>query len=87
MKINYHNPLGKRSSITLSNALVDTWLTSQDDTLRLCTVLELTQALRIIIEATPRLPEQTFQTAVETRLLNDVRDHIHELEMRLPATL
>ena len=87
MKINYHNHLGNRSSITLSNALIDTWLTSQDETLRLCDMTELVQALRTIIEATQPQPEQTFQTTVETRLLADIRDHIHELEMQLPAKL
>lgn len=82
MKINYTSHQGKRTSLTLSDALVDTWLMCQDDALRHGSLAEATQALRTAIETTPPRPGQTFQATVEAMLLSDIRDHIHALEMQ-----
>ena len=70
---------GIRTSITLSTALVDTWLTAkglddEDLDTALC-------ALRQAIEETPE-PKggETFQSMVEWFLLSDIRDCIRGLQ-------
>ena len=66
---------GIRTSITLSTALVDTWLTAKGlDDEDLDTALA---ALRQAIEETPESKEgETFQSMVEWFLLSDIRDCI-----------
>ncbi len=70
---------GLRTSITLSTALVDTWLVAKgmdDDDLD--TALA---ALRQAIEETPESKEgETFQSMVEWFLLSDIRDCIRGLQ-------
>jgi hypothetical protein len=78
-KINYRRGGdGIRTTITLSTALVDTWLTAkgmEDEDLD--TALS---ALRQAIEATPEPKgRETFQSVVEWFLLSDVRDCIRGL--------
>ena len=80
MKINYRKGgNGIRTSITLSTALVDTWLTAkgmEDEDLD--TALA---ALRQAIEATPESKGgETFQSMVEWFLLSDIRDCIRGLK-------
>ena len=80
MKINYRKGgNGIRTSITLSTALVDTWLVAKgmdDDDLD--TALA---ALRQAIEETPESKEgETFQSMVEWFLLSDIRDCIRGLQ-------
>ena len=69
---------GLRTSITLSTALVDTWLTAkgmEDEDLD--TALS---ALRQAIEETPESKQgETFQSMVEWFLLSDIRDCIKGL--------
>ena len=79
-KINYRKGgNGIRTSITLSTALVDTWLTAkgmEDEDLN--TALA---ALRQAIEETPESKEgETFQSMVEWFLLSDIRDCIRGLQ-------
>lgn len=79
-KINYRKGgNGIRTSITLSTALVDTWLVAKgmdDDDLD--TALA---ALRQAIEETPESKEgETFQSMVEWFLLSDIRDCIRGLQ-------
>ncbi len=79
-KINYRKGgKGIRTSITLSTALVDTWLVAKgmdDDDLD--TALA---ALRQAIEETPESKEgETFQSMVEWFLLSDIRDCIRGLQ-------
>ena len=79
MKINYRKGgNGIRTSITLSTALVDTWLVAKgmdDDDLD--TALA---ALRQAIEETPESKNgETFQSMVEWFLLSDIRDCIKDL--------
>ena len=78
-KINYRKGgNGIRTSITLSTALVDTWLVAKgmdDDDLD--TALA---ALRQAIEETPESKNgETFQSMVEWFLLSDIRDCIKDL--------
>ena len=79
MKINYRKGgNGIRTSITLSTALVDTWLVAKgmdDDDLD--TALA---ALRQAIEETPESRRGTFQSMVEWFLLSDIRDCIRGLQ-------
>ena len=79
-KINYRKGgNGIRTSITLSTALVDTWLTAkgmEDEDLD--TALA---ALRQAIEKTPESKGgETFQSMVEWFLLSDIRDCIRGLQ-------
>lgn len=79
-KINYRKGgTGIRTTITLSTALVDTWLTAkgmEDEDLD--TALA---ALRQAIEATPEPKgHETFQSVVEWFLLSDIRDCIRGLQ-------
>lgn len=79
MKINYRKGgTGIRTSITLSTALVDTWLVAKgmdDDDLDAALA-----ALRQAIEETPESKEgETFQSMVEWFLLSDIRDCIKGL--------
>ena len=79
MKINYRKGgNGIRTSITLSTALVDTWLTAKgmgDEDLDTALI-----ALRQAIEETPESKEgETFQSMVEWFLLSDIRDCIKGL--------
>jgi len=79
MKINYRKGgNGIRTSITLSTALVDTWLTAkgmEDEDLNAALA-----ALRQAIEETPESKEgETFQSMVEWFLLSDIRDCIKGL--------
>ena len=79
-KINYRKGgNGIRSSITLSTALVDTWLVAKgmdDDDLD--TALA---ALRQAIEETPESKNgETFQSMVEWFLLSDIRNCIRDLQ-------
>ena len=69
---------GIRTSITLSTALVDTWLTAKGlDDEDLDTALA---ALRQAIEETPESKQgETFQSMVEWFLLSDIRDCIKGL--------
>ena len=79
-KINYRKGgNGIRTSITLSTALVDTWLVAKGlDDEDLDTALI---ALRQAIEATPESKNgRTFQSMVEWFLLSDIRDCIRELK-------
>ncbi len=79
-KINYRkNGNGIRTSITLSTALVDTWLVAKGlDDEDLDTALA---ALRQAIEGTPESKNgETFQSMVEWFLLSDIRDCIRELK-------
>ena len=79
-KINYRkNGNGIRTSITLSTALVDTWLTAKGlDDEDLDTALA---ALRQAIEETPESKNgETFQAMVEWFLLSDIRDCIRGLQ-------
>lgn len=79
-KINYRkNGNGIRTSITLSTALVDTWLVAKGlDDEDLDTALA---ALRQAIEETPESKNgETFQSMVEWFLLSDIRDCIRELK-------
>ena len=74
MKINYRKGgNGIRTSITLSTALVDTWLTAkgmEDEDLDAAL-----SALRQAIEETPEPKKgETFQSMVEYFLLSDIRD-------------
>lgn len=74
MKINYRKGgVGLRTSITLSTALVDTWLVAKGlDDKDLDTALI---ALRQFIEETPESKNgRTFQGVVEWFLLSDIRD-------------
>ena len=76
MKINYRKGgNGIRTSITLSTALVDTWIVAKGlDDEDLDTALA---ALRQAIEETPESKgTQTFQSMVEWFLLSDIRDCI-----------
>ena len=78
-KINYRKGgNGIRTTITLSTALVDTWIVAKgldDDDLD--TVMA---ALRQAIEETPESKEgETFQSMVEWFLLSDIRDCIRGL--------
>ena len=78
-KINYRKGgNGIRTSITLSTALVDTWLVAKGlDDEDLDTALI---ALRQAIEETPESKEgETFQSMVEWFLLSDIRDCIKGL--------
>jgi hypothetical protein len=70
---------GLRTSITLSTALVDTWLVAKGlDDEDLDTALS---ALRQFIEETPESKNgRTFQHMVEWFLLSDIRDCIRELK-------
>ena len=75
-KINYRKGgNGIRTSITLSTALVDTWLVAKGlDDEDLDTALI---ALRQAIEETPESKGgETFQSMVEWFLLSDIRDCI-----------
>ena len=79
-KINYRKGgNGIRTSITLSTALVDTWLVAkglddEDLDTALC-------ALRKAIEETPESKEgETFQSMVEWFILSDIRDCIRGLK-------
>ena len=79
-KINYRKGgSGIRTSITLSTALVDTWLTAkgmEDEDLDTALI-----ALRQAIEETPEPKKgETFQSVVEWFLLSDIRDCIRGLE-------
>ena len=79
-KINYRKGgNGIRTSITLSTALVDTWLVAKgmdDDDLD--TALA---ALRQAIEETPESKNgETFQSMVEWFLLSDIRNCIRDLQ-------
>ena len=79
-KINYRKGgNGIRTSITLSTALVDTWLVARGmDDEDLDTALA---ALRQAIEETPESKNgETFQSMVEWFLLSDIRDCIRELK-------
>ena len=79
-KINYRKGgNGIRTSITLSTALVDTWLVARGmDDEDLDTALA---ALRQAIEATPESKGgETFQSMVEWFLLSDIRDCIRGLQ-------
>lgn len=79
-KINYRKGgNGIRTSITLSTALVDTWLVAKGlDDEDLDTALV---ALRQAIEETPESKNgETFQSMVEWFLLSDIRDCIRELK-------
>lgn len=69
---------GLRTSITLSTALVDTWLVAKGlDDEDLDTALA---ALRQAIEETPESKNgRTFQHMVEWFLLSDIRDCIKDL--------
>ena len=79
-KINYRKGgNGIRTSITLSTALVDTWLTAkgmEDE--------DLDTALSARRQATEPTPESkggdTFQSMVEWFLLSDIRDCIRGLQ-------
>ena len=78
-KINYRKGgNGIRTSITLSTALVDTWLLAKGmDDEDLDTALS---ALRQAIEETPESKNgETFQSMVEWFLLSDIRDCIKGL--------
>ena len=78
-KINYRKGgNGIRTSITLSTALVDTWLVAKGlDDEDLDTALA---ALRQAIEETPESKNgETFQSMVEWFLLSDIRDCIKGL--------
>ena len=78
-KINYRKGgNGIRTSITLSTALVDTWLVAKGlDDEDLDTALA---ALRQAIEETPESKNgETFQSMVEWFLLSDIRDCIKDL--------
>ena len=80
MKINYRKGgNGIRTTITLSTALVDTWIVAKgldDEDLDTATA-----ALRQAIEETPESKEgATFQAMVEWFLLSDIRDCIRELK-------
>lgn len=70
---------GLRTSITLSTALVDTWLVAKGlDDEDLDTALS---ALRQAIEETPESKGgETFQSMVEWFLLSDIRDCIRGLQ-------
>ena len=79
-KINYRKGgNGIRTSITLSTALVDTWLVAKGlDDEDLDTALS---ALRHFIEETPESKNgRTFQHMVEWFLLSDIRDCIRDLK-------
>ena len=79
-KINYRKGgNGIRTSITLSTALVDTWLVAKgmDDKDLDTAMIELRQ----FIEETPESKNgKTFQHMVEWFLLSDIRDCIRELK-------
>lgn len=70
---------GARTSITLSTALVDTWLVAKRlDDADLDTGFA---ALRQAIEETPESKSgETFQSMVEWFLLSDIRDCIRGLQ-------
>jgi hypothetical protein len=79
-KINYRKGgNGIRTSITLSTALVDTWLVAKGlEDADLDTGLS---ALRQAIEETPESKAgETFQSMVEWFLLSDIRDCIRGLQ-------
>ena len=80
MKINYRKGgNGIRTTITLSNALIDTWFVARglDDGDWNSAVDELRQ----FIEETPESKNgRTFQSMVEWFLLSDIRDCIRELK-------
>ena len=80
MKINYRKGgNGIRTTITLSTALVDTWIVAKGlDDEDMDTAMA---ALRQAIEETPESKNgETFQSMVEWFLLSDIRDCIRELK-------
>lgn len=78
IKINFRKTGdGARTSITLSSALVDTWLCAKElDDEDLDTGLA---ALRQFIEQIPPQHDGTYQEQVEWFLLSDVRDKLRGL--------
>ena len=81
-KINFDQD-GKRTSITLNQALIDTWFHAQSAAKPLKTEQELWADLREAIAETPKQNSQTFVQSVETFLLQDVRDVVSDLQMKL----
>jgi hypothetical protein len=81
MLINYRKPDGRRTTITLSNALIDTWYATipfgRD---------EGTEPLELLVKAIEETPHRdngtTFVHQVECHLFADIREHINSLELR-----
>lgn len=79
MKINYTNDRGIRTTITLSEAIVDTWFHAKPEIQDRETGLKL---LKDFVETTPRETGCTFVESVESFLLSEVREYITGLEIK-----
>ena len=81
-KINFDRD-GKRTSITLNQALIDTWMQAQWAAKPWSAEADLWADLRKAIAETPQKDGQTFVESVEVFLLQDVRDGISGLLAKL----
>lgn len=81
MKINYTGLNGKRSTITLGEDLVVTWLRTKPE-LETASEQERLAAIREVIEETPQENGRTFVSSVEYFLFADIRDYMTKLELR-----
>ncbi len=81
-KINFEKN-GKRTSVTLNQALIDTWLTAQFAMAPTLTDADHWENLRNAIAGTPHQDGQTFVESVEVFLLDDIRRGIHGLLSKL----
>jgi hypothetical protein len=81
-KINFDRD-GKRTSVTLNQALIDTWLVAQWAEAPWLSEADLWADLRKAIAETPQQHGQTFVESVEVFLLQDVRNGIHGLLSKL----
>lgn len=83
MKINYTSRSGKRSSITLSDALITTWEAAHPEKDSWESEADLVAALRESIEQTAQGNQPqgvTFVQMVESDLLGDIRDRLSDLQ-------
>ena len=74
---------GKRTSITLNQALIDTWMQAQWAAKPWSTQADLEADLKTALEETPQQQGQTFVESVEVFLLQDIRDGISGLLAKL----
>lgn len=80
MKINF-NRNGKRTTITLPDALISTWTTTHPE---IETESQLTSKLKSTIENTPEPKAgMTFQQTVESFLLYDIQEAYENLKLEL----
>lgn len=84
MKLNYKKSNGMRTTIIISDALVDAWASAHDFE----TQESLIDALRIAVETTPEPKTgQTTVSVVESFLLADIRDKLAELKLKIARDL